>query len=93
MDCSWLVVSSGRSLADAWRNVFKRRNNLPLTFFPENTGGGGFKVGFFALLLVLLFVSFSHFWCENGEKETKRSAKRNAERRTLNDTIVFLFVP
>ena len=67
--------------------MFKRRKTLLLGFLLENTGGGGFKVGLFALLFVLLFVSFSHFWRKNGEKETKRSTKRNVKRLTLNDTI------
>jgi hypothetical protein len=59
------------------RNVFKRKNTLLLGFLLENTG---FKVGLFALLFVFVFVSFSHFWRKNGEKETKRSTKRNAKR-------------
>jgi hypothetical protein len=72
-----------------WRCLPKcvqEKEHSPTDFLLGKYWRGGFKVGLFALLLVLLFVSFSHFWRKNGEKETRRSAKRKVKRLTLNDT-------
>jgi hypothetical protein len=68
----WLGVPNGRSLADACRNVFKRRNNFLLTCFSENTGGGVSKLAF------LHSSSFSFYFfpfCIFGAKMTKRRQK------------------
>ena len=48
-----------------------------------------FKVSLFAFLFALLFASFSPFFCQKCENETKRRTSRSAKRRTLKPPLLY----